>query len=176
MRISTSRLSILAAALAVVATLVFPNTTYAKGSGALAAPTLTANAPGCDSGNPTFWCLDWSCVPSAVNYAIEAEAIYCTPPLSTGPLTVEFEFNSASCDASYPGTPNFEVDGATFNICDPLDPTCSTTVAMTPDSVSFHVKGLAVPKGPQGRQNNPFSNWSPAAPDPTICTPPPPPV
>jgi hypothetical protein len=175
MRVSISRFSILVAVL--VALAVVPATTmYAKGSGALAAPSLTVTGPGCDGSNPTFYCLDWSCVPGAVNYAIEAVAIYCTPPLSTGPLTVEFEFNSTSCDASYPGTPNFEVDGATFNICDPLDSTCASTSPMTPDSVSFHVKGLAVPKGPQGRQNNPFSDWSPAAPDPTICIPPPPPA
>jgi len=90
MRISISRLSSLAAVLVAVAALVFPSSAHAKGSGALAAPSLLAAAPGCDGSNPNSYCLDYSCVSGAVNYAIEAVAIYCIPPLSAGPLTVEF--------------------------------------------------------------------------------------
>jgi hypothetical protein len=151
------------------AALVAAPAAFAKGSGSLSAPSLTVGGPGCDAENEANFCLDWSCVDGAVNYSIEAAVIYCNPPISQGPLTIYFSFSSTTCDAAYPSGANFFVDGTTFAVCDPADPECLTSAPMEPSSVSFKVKGLAVPKGPQGRQNNPFSDWQPAAPDPTIC-------
>ncbi len=62
---------------------------------------------------------------------------------------VFYGFSSTSCD--------------TCPVPDPF-------TAVEPTAVSYHVKGLAVPRGPRGRQNNPFSNWSPPLPDlTTVC-------
>jgi hypothetical protein len=160
------KLVVITAAFVLVA--LVPATALAKGNGVLAAPQLVASGPGCDGANLTFYCLDYTCVTGAMNYAIEAAAVYCGT--ANGNIIVNFEFNSTSCDSgTFPSGTVDEVDGATFDICDPAITTGCTPI--TPTAVEFHVKGLGVPKGPKGRQNNPFSNWSPdtTGPSTSVC-------
>jgi hypothetical protein len=138
------------------------------GVGALAAPVLTTTL-GTLGGEPDK--LNYTCVDGAVKYAIEAAAVYCVGDVTPVPTVVFFEFTSWSCGAVAPEF-DFSVDRSTYTVCTgeecPPDPT------IDPESVSYKVKGLAVPKGPKGRQNNPFSNWSPELPDlTTVCTLPP---
>ena len=84
-------------------------------------------------------------------------------------MPVFYEFSSTACDASYPSGPAFTVDLSTYTQCDLLVG-CPATI--NPVDVSYHVKGVATPKGPKGPQSNPFSNWSPALPDPSfVCSP-----
>jgi len=140
------------------------------------APSLTASGPGCSVEHPDWWCLDYSCVsgPSgpAVKYAFQAVVVYCNPPVSTDAITKRFEFTASDCDDAYPGGGTVTLfDPSRFAICDPLDPTCLLAGPMTPGSISFRVKGLEVAPGSEGPQNHPFSDWSPAAPDASGCTP-----
>jgi hypothetical protein len=141
----------------------------AKGVGSLAAPTLTTTF---DAGSGTDE-LNYSCVLGAVNYAIEAAAVYCVA--NSVNSIVFYEFSSTSCGAIQPAFDFSEPrSNLTIDVCLPGN-TCPVPDAFTPiepTAVSYHVKGLAVPHGPQGRQNNPFSNWSPPLPDlTTVCLP-----
>jgi hypothetical protein len=134
----------------------------AKNSSGALDPPMVTTAPGMLSPEvPDV--VDYSCVSGAIKYAIEALAIYC---ISGKPMPVFYEFTSTACDASYPGAAAFTVDLSTYTQCDPL---AGCPATMNPVAVSYHVKGLAIPKGPQG---NPFSSWSPALPDPGfVCSP-----
>ena len=141
------------------------------GVGALAAPVLTTT-PGTLGGDPDE--LNYSCVDGAVKYAIEATAVYCIGDVDPVPTVVKFEFSSTSCGAVQPEF-DFSVERDTYTVCTAVDPeTCPPAPTIDPESVSYRVKGLAVPRGPKGRQNNPFSDWSPPLPDlTTICAAPP---
>jgi len=86
---------------------------------------------------------------------------------------VFYGFSSTSCGAIQPAF-DFSVvpSSLTIDLCLPSDtcPVPDPFTAVEPTAVSYHVKGLAVPRGPRGRQNNPFSNWSPPLPDlTTVC-------
>jgi hypothetical protein len=169
-KMKTRVLTLMAASLIVGSMSVGPESAVAKGKGgvgSLAAPTLvtTFNAvSGADE-------LNYSCVPGAVKYAIEATAVYCVAGSVDSILS--YEFSSTSCGAIQPAFDFSEPSSdLAIDVCLPgntcPDPDPFTTIE--PTAVSYKVKGLAVPRGPKGRQNNPFSNWSPPLPDlATVC-------
>jgi hypothetical protein len=166
-KMKTRVLTLVAASLVVGSIAVGAAPAVAKGVGSLAAPTLTTTFDATSGADE----LNYSCVPGAVKYAIEAVAVYCVA--GSVDSIVSYDFSSTSCGAIQPAF-DFSVlpSTLTIDVCLPGN-TCPVPDAFTPiepTEVSYKVKGLAVPRGPHGRQNNPFSNWSPPLPDlATVC-------
>ena len=163
----TRVLTLVAASLVAGSMAVGPESAVARGVGSLAAPTLTTTFNAVSGADE----LNYSCVPGAVKYAIEAAAVYCVA--GSVDSIVFYDFSSTACGAIQPAF-DFSVLPSTLaiDLCLPGN-TCPVPDAFTavePTEVSYKVKGLAVPRGPRGRQNNPFSSWSPPLPDlTTVC-------
>jgi len=163
----THVLTLVAASMVAGSMAVGPESAVARGVGSLAAPTLTTTFNAVSRADE----LNYSCVPGAVKYAIEAAAVYCVA--GSVDSIVFYDFSSTACGAIQPAF-DFSVLPSTLAIelCLPGN-TCPVPDAFTaiePTEVSYKVKGLAVPRGPRGRQNNPFSSWSPPLPDlTTVC-------
>ena len=163
----TRVLTFVAASLVAGSMAVAAEPAVAKGVGGLAAPTLTTTFNAVSGADE----LNYSCVTGAVKYAIEAAAVYCVD--GSVDSIVFYGFSSTACGAIQPAF-DFSVvpSSLTIDLCLPGDtcPVPDPFTAVEPTAVSYHVKGLAVPRGPRGRQNNPFSNWSPPLPDlTTVC-------
>src|SRR5438552_1840956 len=166
-KMKTRVLTLVAASLVMGSIAVGAAPAVAKGVGSLAAPTLTTTFDATSGADE----LNYSCVPGAVKYAIEAVAVYCVA--GSVDAIVSYDYSSTSCGAIQPAF-DFSVLPSTLaiDLCLPGN-TCPVPDAFTaiePTEVSYKVKGLAVPRGPRGRQNNPFSSWSPPLPDlTTVC-------
>lgn len=137
-------------------------TALAEGQGSLDAPTLATTGA---------YNLDYSCVPGAVKYAIEAAAFYCVDGSAT---VLPWKYTSTFCGDSQ--SPDFAVSpadlAADFCLLESGECLPEEMTSVEPQAVSFKVKGLNPGHG-NGRQNNPFSAWSPELPDvATVCTPP----
>ena len=131
----------------------------------LPAPTLNSCELNEESG---VYGLDWTCIvdPTTVTkYVVEVVAIYCSPGAFSDDglvfadyLVKHFQYTfPAACDVD-PTHQIESIDSADFDTLDYY----GNEVA--PSTVSFRVKGLNVPMGPKPSQNNPFSEWCPAAP------------
>ena len=152
-------LNLVAASLVLGPMALGANAVMAAGQGSLAAPSLVTTE-GYD--------LAIGCVTNATKYAVDAAAVYCDAGSVLAVLPWSFSTTSCGADPDLTVTPadlaaNFCLVGA----CPDPDPYTS----LEPTYVSFKVKGLNPGQG-NGRQNNPFSAWSPELPDlATVCDP-----
>lgn len=154
--------NLVAATLVLVPVALGANGVLARGQGTLAAPTLATTGE---------YNLDYSCVPNAVKYAIEAAAFYCVDGSAT---VLPWKYSSRACGDAQ--TPDFTVSpadlAADFCLLESGECLPDELTTLEPETVSFKVKGLNPGKGNR-RQNNPFSAWSPPLPDlATVCVPP----
>ena len=139
-----------------------PGGASATGQGSLEAPVLATTGT---------WNLDYSCVPGAVKYAIDAAAFYCIDGSAT---VLPWKYTATACGDAQ--SPDFTVSpadlAAPFCLLESGECLPEELTLVEPTAVSFKVKGLNPGQG-NGRQNNPFSAWSPELPDVgTVCAPP----
>lgn len=133
----------------------------AAGQGSLEAPVLTTTGT---------YNLDYSCVPGAVKYAIDAAAFYCIDGAAT---VLPWTYTASACGDAQ--SPDFAVSpadmAAPFCLLEAGECLPEELTMVEPTAASFKVKGLNPGHG-NGRQNNPFSAWSPEMPDVgTVCAP-----
>jgi hypothetical protein len=138
---------------------VLPGGASATGQGSLEAPVLATTGT---------YDLDYACVPGAVKYAIDAAAFYCNDGAAT---VLPWSFTATACGDAQ--TPDFAVSpadmAAPFCLLESGECLPEELTLVEPTAASFKVKGLNPGQG-NGRQNNPFSAWSPEMPDVgTVC-------
>lgn len=133
----------------------------ATGQGSLEPPVLATTGT---------YNLDYTCVPGAVKYAIDAAAFYCIDGAAT---VLPWAFTATTCGDAQ--SPDFTVSpadlAAPFCLLESGECLPEELTMVEPTAASFKVKGLNPGHG-NGRQNNPFSSWSPEMPDVgTVCAP-----